>query len=137
MSSSTDSSRGYDELYQGWIRLRKILQVHHWKLKYILYQLRVSGEGKLGDEMELPLVDPRDPNYDSDRHEAVVKISTLNSLIPLGSGIRNPLHQLLCRAITLVTNLLNRIYSVYSTERNSSILILEIGNMSLNINVGL
>ena len=48
--------------------------------------LRVSGEGKLGDEMELPLVDPRDPNYDSDRHEAVVKISTLNSLIPIGSG---------------------------------------------------
>ena len=33
--------------------------------------------------MELPLVDPRDPNYDSDRHEAIVKISSLNSLIPL------------------------------------------------------
>ena len=46
--------------------------------------LRVSGEGKLGDDMELPLVDPRDLDYDSDRHEAVVKISTLNSLIPLG-----------------------------------------------------
>ena len=24
----------------------------------------------LGDEMELPWVDPRDPNYDSDREEA-------------------------------------------------------------------
>ena len=86
MSSSTDSSRSYDELYQGWICLRKILQVHHWKLKYILYKFRVSREGKLGDEMELPLVDPRDPNYDSDRHEAVVKISTLTSLILIGSG---------------------------------------------------
>ena len=73
MSSSTDSSRSYNELYEGWIRLRKILQVHHWKLKYTLYQLRVSGVGKLGDEMELPLVDPRDPNYDSDSDEAVVK----------------------------------------------------------------
>ena len=85
MSSSTDSSRSYDELYQGWIRLRKILQFHHRKLRYILYQLKVSGEGKLG-EMEQLLVDPRDPNYDSDRHEVIVKISTLNSLIPLGSG---------------------------------------------------
>ena len=26
----------------------------------------------LGDEMELPWVDPRDPNYDSDREEAAV-----------------------------------------------------------------
>ena len=52
----------------------------------IMTSLRISGEGKLGDEMELPLVDPRDPNYDSDRHEAVVKISTLNSLILIGSG---------------------------------------------------
>ena len=34
--------------------------------------------------MELPLVDPRDPNYNSYRHEAVVKISILISLIPLG-----------------------------------------------------
>ena len=48
--------------------------------------LRVSEEGKLGDEMELPLVDPRDPNYDSNGHKALVKIFTLNSLIPLGSG---------------------------------------------------
>ena len=26
--------------------------------------------GKLGDEMDLPWVDPNDPNYDSDREEA-------------------------------------------------------------------
>ena len=55
-------------------------------LKIFMTPLGVSGEGKLGDETELPLFDPRDPNYDSDRLEAIVKISTLNSLIPLGSG---------------------------------------------------
>ena len=47
---------------------------------------RVSGKGKLGDEMELPLDVPKDPNYDSDRDEFLVKNSTLHSLIPLGSG---------------------------------------------------
>ena len=45
--------------------------------------LRVSGKGKQGDEMELPLDVPKDPNYDSDRDEFVVKISTLHSLISL------------------------------------------------------
>ena len=48
--------------------------------------LRVSGKGKLGDEMELPLDVPKDPNYESDRDEFLVKNSTLHSLIPLGSG---------------------------------------------------
>ena len=47
--------------------------------------LRVSGKGKLGDEMELPLDVPKDLNYDSDRDEFVVN-SNLHSLIPLGSG---------------------------------------------------
>ena len=36
--------------------------------------------------MELPLDVPKDPNYDSDRDEFLVKNSTLHSLIPLGSG---------------------------------------------------
>merc|ERR1711936_153091 len=42
--------------------------------------------GKLGDEMELPWVDPNDPNYDSDREEAAEvgksKTIKLNTLVP-------------------------------------------------------
>ena len=33
-SHSPDSCRSYDEPYQDWNHLRKILQVHYWKLKY-------------------------------------------------------------------------------------------------------
>eukprot|EP00092_Neocalanus_flemingeri_P106838 GFUD01137092.1.p1 GENE.GFUD01137092.1~~GFUD01137092.1.p1 ORF type:complete len:495 (+),score=137.49 GFUD01137092.1:152-1636(+) len=41
--------------------------------------------GKLGDEMELPWVDPNDPNYDSDGEEAAEvgkKTIKLNTLVP-------------------------------------------------------
>ena len=38
-----------------------------------MIRLRVSEEGMLGDEMELPVVDPRNPNYHLDSDEAVVK----------------------------------------------------------------
>jgi len=46
--------------------------------------------GKLGDEMELPWVDPRDPNYDSDREDGCEvgpglggnKTIKLNTLVP-------------------------------------------------------
>merc|ERR1711936_938170 len=44
--------------------------------------------GKLGDEMELPWVDPNDPNYDSDREEGEKALGAtkakikLNTLVP-------------------------------------------------------
>ena len=47
-----------------------------------------GGWGKLGDEMELPWVDPNDPNYDSDSPEAGVPVTgakktiKLNTLVP-------------------------------------------------------